>query len=400
MEQTANGTSALGARPGLVATLALAMAMSPLLVQGLTAMSPLIVAELGLSRAQFGAFATTSFLVGTLGSSLAGGLVDRADPRRAMVVLHVAGGASVVVAALAQSYAWIIVGVVISGVVLAMANPLTNRLIVAFTRTAGRGTIMGIKQAGVQMAQAFAGLVLPVLALLLGWRGSLASAAVLAMVGLLLTARYIPAATATDGALHPPRRQGRAPLPPIVWWLTGYAVLSGFALQAGNVYLPLYGYEALGLASATAGALTAVVGVVGLASRIFWGGVMERAAAPRFVLLGLAGGGALGVALIALAEVVHPALVWVGAGLFGATGLAANVVLMVVVLQVVPTESVGRATGVLSMGLFAGFTAGPVTIGVLVDATGSYRVGWGLALGAFAVCGILALIRRDWSTAD
>lgn len=400
MERTESGAPAAPVGSGFVATLALAMGMSPLLVQGLTAMSPLIVAELDLSRAQFGTFATTSFFVGTLGSSLAGALVDRADPRRAMVVLHLAAAASLVVAALAQSYAWIIVGVAISGSVLAMSNPLTNRLIVAFTPVAGRGTIMGIKQSGVQMAQAFAGLMLPVLALVLGWRGSLASAAVLAMVGLLLTARHIPAAAA-DRPPRPRRRSRRgAPLPPIVWWLTAYAVLSGFALQAGNVYLPLYGYEALGLASTTAGALTAVVGVVGLSARIFWGGVVERAGAPRTVLLGLAGGGALGVGLIALAEAVHPALVWVGAGLFGATGLAANVVLIVVVLRVVPTESVGRATGVLSMGMFGGFTAGPVTIGALVDATGSYRVGWGLALGAFLGCGLMVLVRRDWSTAD
>lgn len=400
MEQGRRDDATVAVRPGFVAALALAMGMGPLLLQSLTAMSPLVVADLGISRAQLGTLATTSFLVAAVVSGAGGGLLDRADLRRAMVALHVAGAGSVVVAALAHGYAGLVLGVAVSGAVLGMANPVTNRLIALRTPAAGRGAVMGIKQSGVQMAQAFAGVLLPVLALVLGWRGALGAATVPALLGLLLVLRHVPAGTAGSShapARREPRGQPRAGLPAVVWWLTGYAVLSGFAVQAGTLYLPLYGFEVLGLGSTAAGALTAVVGVVGLTARIVWGRVMEQAATPRSVLLVLAAGGGLGIGLVLLAEVLHPMLVWAGAVVFGATGVAANVVLMVVVLRVVPAEAVGRASGRLSMGLFGGFAVGPVAVGALVDATSDYRLGWSLALAAFLACAGLVLARRDWS---
>jgi hypothetical protein len=86
-------------------------------------------------------------------------------------------------------------------------------------------------------------------------------------------------------------------------------------------------------------------------------------------------------------------LLWVGAGLFGASGIAANVVLMVNVVRAVPVAVVGRATGVLALGLYAGFTLGPISFGALVDATDSYDVGWAAVTGTYllTICVALAM---------
>src|SRR5690606_7038648 len=121
-----------------------------------------------------------------------------------------------------------------------------------------------------------------------------------------------------------------------VWWLAAFAFLSGCALQATNVYLPLYGYQAVGLAGAAAGALTAVVGGVGLVARILWGRMVGRVPAPRAPLLVLVAGSLLGLGLILLAGTAGAALLWVGTAVFAATGIAASVVLMVTVIRVVP----------------------------------------------------------------
>lgn len=381
---------------GLVATLALAMGAGPVLVHGLTAMSPLVVADLGLTRTQFGSLATLTFLVAGLSSGLAGALVDRISERRTMVLLFVGSALTIWAAAAAPGYLWLVLAVVLSGAVQAVSNPVTNRVVSWVDDPGRRGTVLGVKQAGVQMAQASAGLVLPALALAVGWRWSLATAAAVSLAGLVLVVRHVrtPGRAAAE---HATARRPRVRLPAAVWWLAAFAFLSGCALQATNVYLPLYGYQAVGLAGAAAGALTAVVGGVGLVARILWGRMVGRVPAPRAPLLVLVAGSLLGLGLILLAETAGAALLWVGTAVFAATGIAANVVLMVTVIRVVPPALVGRATGALATGLYLGFAVGPVTFGRVVDTTGDYRAGWLGALAMLAVGGVLVLLRRDWT---
>jgi MFS family permease len=385
-----------GTPVGFMTAMALAMGIGPLLLYALTATSPRIVAELDLSRTQFGTFATTAFVAAALSSSLVGTLVDRINERVTMYLLYGGSALALWLAAAAQAYVWMLAAVVLSGGVQALSNPVTNRLIARHTPLSGRGTAIGVKQAGVQMAQAFAGFVLPALALVAGWRGALVTASVLALAGLALSALFIPGAT-TGEAARAERKNRKDRLPAAVWWLAAYALLSGFALQAANVYLPLYGYQALELPSTTAGALTGVVGVVGLVARIAWGRVVSRVDARRTVLIIVATGATVGIALILLAEVIHAGLVWVGAAVVGGTGMAANVVLMVIVLRVVSHNLVGRATGILAIGLYLGFAGGPVSFGALVDATGDYRVGWAIALVSFLIAGLLAVLGLDWA---
>lgn len=229
---------------GLVATLALAMGAGPVLVHGLTAMSPLVVADLGLTRTQFGSLATLTFLVAGLSSGLAGALVDRISERRTMVLLFVGSALTIWAAAAAPGYLWLVLAVVLSGAVQAVSNPVTNRVVSWVDDPGRRGTVLGVKQAGVQMAQASAGLVLPALALAVGWRWSLATAAAVSLAGLVLVVRHVrtPGRAAAE---HATARRPRVRLPAAVWWLAAFAFLSGCALQATNVYLPLYGYQAV-----------------------------------------------------------------------------------------------------------------------------------------------------------
>jgi MFS family permease len=356
-----------GVSAGLMASLAIAMGIGPLLVYGLTAMSPSIIDDLDLTRAQFGVFATAAFITAAICSTVFGALVDRWSVARTMVVLYAGAVASLVVAAFARSIVWLVAAVVISGAIQALSNPVTNRLIASHAAPDSRGTLVGVKQSGVQMAQALAGLAMPPLALLVTWRGSLAAGTVVALAGLALTLRYLPR-TEADG--RPVGTSGTSvtlgAIPAVVWWLAGYAMLNGVAIQATNVYLPLYGYEELGISRTVAGMLATVVGAVGLVARIWWGRTVGRAESPRISLIVLAVGATLGVGVMLLADYTANGLVWVGAALFGASGIAANVVLMVTVVRAVAPRLVGRATGVLSLGLYLGFSIGPVSFGALV----------------------------------
>ena len=383
----------LPARLGFGATLALAMGIGPLALYALSALSPFVIGDLGLTRTQFGSLATTSFAVAAVSSGLGGRAIDRVDGRRALYLLFTTSAIALAAVAAAPTYVWLLLAVAISGASQSLSNPVTNHLIAANVVPGRRGLLMGTKQSGVQMSQFVAGAALPPVALTLGWRGAAVVAVVVALLGLLLVPATVPARQLD---VHAPQAGGDIPaqkLPGSVWWLTSYAFLIGAALQATNVYMPLYAYESVGLSAAVAGTTTGVMGAIGLASRIGWGQLAERVGDPQRPLTALALGAAGGVVALAAAGPGTEALVWVGAAVHGATALAANVVVMLGVIQAAPARHVGRATGLLAVGLYLGFAAGPLAFGALADRTGGYRPGW-LVL----VCVYLAatLLIRAW----
>ena len=77
------------------------------------------------------------------------------------------------------------------------------------------------------------------------------------------------------------------------------------------------------------------------------------------------------------------ALVWVGALGVGGSATAAYAVAMLDVVRNAGDDT-GRASGLVSVGFFLGFAAGPIAFGFLTDQAG-YRAGW------IAVAGTLVL---------
>jgi predicted MFS family arabinose efflux permease len=375
------------AGPGLLVTLTTCMGIGPLLIYGLTATAPLVIEDLALSRTQFGSLAGTAFAAAALTSALIGRSVDERSERMTLATLFAGAGLALILAATAGSYLIVLLAVVVSGGAQALSNPVSNRLVAAYAPPDKRGLLMGIKQSGVQMAQLTAAITLPTMAIFLGWRGALAATATLAAVGLVVAWLTVPQRPTTES-----RPEGRVscPLPPVVWWLTAHALLSGAALQAVNVYLPLYGYEELNLSVTVAALTVAVVGGVGLIARIVWGQAADRVRSPWWPLLALSLVALASVLGIVLAgELAMPSLLWLGAVAFGASGIAANVVLMVAVVRAVPLEATGRASGVLAIGLYLGFAAGPLAFGALVDGFHSYAVAWSAVGAAYAVTVLL-----------
>lgn len=378
--------------PGLAAAMAVAMGAGPLIVYSISTLSPVLVRDLGLSSTQYGALATVNFLAAALASRQAGRVVDSTGVRLVMWWLILGAAGSVLAAAAAPGYAVLLVAVTASGVLTALSNPVTNRLAAQRVPLRHRGPVMGVKQSGVQMAQAATGLALPALAVLAGWRGAFAViAGACLLLGALLVVRYVPAEPPHTGT----RAVGTAGIPAAVWWLTAFLFLTGAALQGVNFYLPLYGYQRLDLALGTAGLLAAVVGVVGVLARIGWGTLSSRLSGTA-ALVTVSLGGAVSMTLILLAQHVHPNLVWAGAVLLGATGISANVVVMVDVLRVVGPQAIGRASGLVALGMYLGFAAGPVSVGAIVDAAGNYTWAWSGLIALYLLAAATAA-GRAWA---
>lgn len=391
------------------------MAVGPLLTHSLSAMSPLVIADLELTEAQFGLLATTTFFVAAVTAVRTGRWADRLAARTLLVVMFGGAALAMLLTAAAPGYAVLLAAMVLSGLGQVMANPATNRLIRLHVPAGRRASWLGIKQAGVQASQLVAGLTFPALGLLLGWR-----TAVLVAVGAVLlllvhgwwtvpdnhpgTPVARPSRTTSPSGTTTPFRSraagaaARPPMPGAVRAYAAAAALTGLGAQAANVYLPLYAHRELGLDVVAAGATVSVSALVGIASRVLWARVMDRPGADGFVLLaGMALGAAASAVLLILAP-LHPGLawaVWPAAVLHGGAALAVSVVVMSAAMRAVPADRVGASTGVVTMGLYAGFCAGPLALGGLLQLTGSFAVGWGVVLVCYLACAALAVLVRS-----
>lgn len=391
-------TSAAKPRVGLLVVLAAAMGVGPLLNYGLSATSPLIIASLGMSQSQFGLLAGAVFASAAVSSFSLGRLSDRASTRTQLVLIFGGTAVALVVAALSHAFWVLLVATILAGPAQSISNPTTNRVIVTRVPSHMRPGWIGVKQSGVQASQLFSGLFFPAAALWLGWQGAFGIAAMIALgllaYGFLQVPSEEPVARAAEA------RGAGGPLPFSVWLFAGFAFFSGLGMQATNVYLPLYTVRELDFPLVLAGAAAGVSGIVGVSSRILWGRRMARGARPSGLLLALALGAVVGVLCLLGAGVWHQAwLIWIGVALHGATVLGANVITNAATLVVVPAGRIGVASGVLAAGMYTGFSLGPLLMGVLADATGSYDAGW-LTVGAgYLVCAGLALwLRRYGAT--
>lgn len=373
----------------LLPLLTTAMAIGPLLTYGLSATSALVIDSLDITAAQFGMLATLTFLSAAALSLAFGRFSDRYPARTLLVTVFAGAALSFVVAALSTNYLWLLAAMALSGAAQALSNPVTNRVISEHAAPAKQSPWIGVKQSGVQASQLAAGIGCPALALAWGWRGALWVGAAIAGISTLAAWRYSPPSSepSRPSAIAPTNDTGRRSMPRAVWLFAGYAFFSGAALQATNVYLPLFAHDGMGLSLTVAGLTAAVAGAIGVTSRVGWGRALAGKTGTFVLLLILASGSTLGtIALLGAQILGWRPLLWIGVAVHGATALAANVVLMAGALRIVHPAAVGRASSVIAVGMYLGFACGPALIGVLSDVTGGFAVGWAAATGLYTVC--------------
>ena len=379
----------------LAGVLSASMGLAAFPIFGLAALSPLVVAELGISRTAFGAVSTTMFATAILVSLVIGRFVDRVGPRIVLAILYVAAAGAVLLFAQAASIGRMLAAGVIVGFAQAAANPATNAVIVRWVPARDVGMLVGIKQSGVPLTQFAAGAILAPIAALVGWRSAFLLGLLLIVPNMLLTLWVVPGSTHGPGGSGP----GWGGVPRPLRWLFACTFLLAMALQAANVYLPLFAFEAVGTSAVSAGVLVGTVGLVGMVSRVALGRLAGRHPHPvRIVALIAIVATVAVLGLIASVSLGAPVL-WVSALLFGASVFGFNVVGMTVVLQSVDRSAAGRATGAIATVMFMGFALGPITFGALVDVTDSYLVAWAFVLAACAAAALIGLreMRRSAS---
>ncbi|MFI8368336.1 MFS transporter [Streptomyces sp. NPDC085466] len=423
---------------GLTALLTTAMAFSMLQLFLLGALGPRLVDRLGVSETLLGLTTTVGFGTAAVLSPVGGRIVDRVGPRRSLVALLVLSAVALGLIGAAPGPGLLLAAVAVGGLPQALANPATNKAILASVPAPRRGAVTGTKQSGVQLGAFAAGLPLALAAGAIGWRGAVWVAAGAAVLAAVWAWRALPAdapapgegasGSAPRGATAGAKRQGAAsgsaprgattapkqpgtttatkqpgaasgaasagrrggPVP----WLAVFSLFLGAGIASVNTYLALFGARRLDMGPTVAGALVAVLGVAGIAGRVGWSRAATPGRAPWLPGL-LAGGAVVAALLLAAADRVDP-LVWVAAVAVGVFAVSGNAVSMVLVMQRSAPGRAGQDSALVAAGFFAGFAVGPPLFGLLAE-RGRYGGGWLLVAAEFAVAGAVALV---WAVRD
>lgn len=385
----------------------------PLLVYGLSASSDKIIADLGIDAAQFGLLATVCFATGAVGNATLGRLADRLTDLTLMTTIYLLGIAALVLTGLPGGYVILLIAAGLAGISQSFPNGVTNRILLERVPPRQRIGWIGVKQSGVQAAQLVASLAFPALAVWMGWRGAALIVALIPLALLVMAWRSLKAtpllpevqAQLASHTPDEPTESTEDAVPPAkksrytgtVWALAAFGLLNGIAVQATNIYLPLFAVRELGFSLVMGGVTAAVAGVVGVAARIGWGRVMATGvSAPKLLvvlaLTALTGAGAF----LGAQATGFSVLLWLAVILHGTSALGVSAVLMGALLRSTPAASVASVSGIVTAGMFTGFTLGPAGMGAIISTSGGFQLGW-IAVGVvYLGCAALALglIRR------
>lgn len=360
------------------------MATSTFMGFAFGALGPFLAADLGLSRTVVGALTSVVYAVASVGSPVAGRLVDRFGGGRVTVAVFGVWIVAALAVAAAPSLPTLLAAAALSGVPVALGNPASNQLTAAHVPGGRQGVVTGVKQSGVQLGAFAAGALLPPLAAAAGWRTAIAGTSVLGVVGLALGRPVL------RGRAVPGSAAGESPAPRL-GAMTAYAAAMGLGVGAVTAHLPLYVVSDLGGTEVTGGRVAALAGLVGVGARIAWGHAADRTGgATGATLRGLAAGAIAAMGGFAAAAVVGRWVLWPAAVLFGVTAVAWNAVGMLALVRDVDVRQAGRAAGRVLLAFNAGLLVGPVAYGAAVDLTGRTAVGWGVLAVGFAAAALVA----------
>jgi MFS family permease len=375
---------ALSARQ-VTATVTMATAVQAFTAFSLSAagvLAPAVAPELGMPVERVGLLVAIQFLAGIVSGLACANLILRYGPigtLRLAIVLAILG-----LALAAGTHVAMLIGfALMCGFAHGLVNPPTSEVLMHAAPPRMRSLIFSIKQTGVPLGMAAAGVLFPTLLLLMSWQQAVLAAAAVSVLFLLVLLPFY--------AIYDDKRdQGRerAPVPrlgfaslvePVAASLSS-PPLRSFILSAGifgfvqpcvTTYLVSYLSVDLGYSLLGAGLVFSVATLSSVFGRIAWGALSDWCGSPRRVLAGL--GIVMGLCCIAAAgfstawpaaAVVCLCTVW------GATAVGWNGVFLAEVARLAPQGQVSLATGGAQVYLFTGAVVAPPLFGLAAVAGG------------------------------
>lgn len=375
---------------GVVLALAYAMSTGGLARAAVPIVSTFLIADLGLSASQFGFSVTLMIATVAAGVPLYGQLSDRLGARAVLVWRGLTAGAALVGVATSSSYLQLLLFQALLGLAISGGVPASNRVVAEAVPIGQRGLAMGSKQAGATAGVLVAGLVLPSLTALWGWRWSVAVAGGLSALTVPAILILLPRSQITAVARGETMASWRALLGShSTRWLSAHGLTSGAGIAMVFSFLPLYAVQGVGLGPQAAGAVLSVMSVTAVISRIAWGRFSDLSGDLGRDLRLISILAVASTILIGMAAGVGAWLIWVGALAAGLSMEAWNALAGNGIISAVPVDQSGRASSVVQLAFMSGNAIGPVLFGATVDLTGSFATGWVVCAGFFTAASVV-----------
>jgi MFS family permease len=385
----------------LVTALAVTLTVQTLTAMGLAVpavLAPVAAGDFDVAPTALGRWVGFAYMMAMFAGLAGGTFVGRYGPARMhqLTVLGVALGLAIGAGA---QVSLLFLGGALLGVAHGLVNPASSVILAAASPPRIRSMVFSIKQTGVPLGGAIAGVLVPGLLLWMSW-----PAAVLALA--LGAAALLPLIALLRSVHDAPRRMERlhlrtfaAPVAevwanrPILELAAVSAVYSAIQISF-LTYLVSYLKLELGYSLVAAGVVFSVAQISGALGRVLWGVVADHWIKPRSVLAGL---GLVmvvcGGALASFSSAWPPGAVLAVCALYGATAVGWNGVFLAEVARLAPEGRVAYLTGGTQFFTFAGVLIGPPLIGAIAAAAGSYGAGF-VATAALPLLVVVPMIAR------
>lgn len=362
---------------------------------------PLLRAEFGLTNVQLGLIVSAQALSMAVFQVPAGSLVDRAGAKRILLGSLGVTSLGTALAGTAGAYPWLLAAVLLVGFGQAGFHPANYALLGSATDAGGRGRSFGVHLFAGHVGFALAPVVVGGIGVALGWRTALVAVGAVGLGYTLVVAAFLdpvhggsdggPDAAAGPADVASLLERWRGVLSPTILALLGFVFVIHFATSGVQTFMVVLFDRAYGLGTGAGNTALAVYAAMTALGVLAGGGLADRLAPRRIVVVALVAAAVLTGAGAALPiGFVGPGII-TGAAAFGGVGLCYGVALTSrdsLIDARSTDEATGKSFGFVHTGIPLGVLVGPVVFGLLIDAAGA-RVAYG---GMAALLVLAALV--------
>ncbi|MDQ3189891.1 MAG: MFS transporter [Pseudomonadota bacterium] len=368
-----------------------------------TVLAPLIGKSMDLSVTTIGLYISIVYVGSMIASVLSGPVIDAAGGTRVsqIALLICAVGLCLLSTSVVILAVW---GAFMIGLGYGPLTPASSDVLARAAPPGRMAVIYSLKQTGVPLGGVLAGLLLPVLALAIGWNWALTVVGGgCALCAVAATPYRLPLDGERSGKIQRPRI--RQALEPIASTLRN-TELKILAISSGvfsatqfclAVYLVTFLTQTLLWQIVAAGVALSATQATGAFARVFWGWVADRGAGAKRTLIVLAAAmAASALSTLVLDDTTPPLMVVALMVIFGATAGGWNGVYLATVARLAPPGQIAKVTGGTLAFTYLGIVIGPLLFGTVADWTGSFAV----AFGALAIPLSLCVVQLLWLKID
>jgi MFS family permease len=300
------------------------------------------------------------------------------------------------------------IGALLLGLGLAPNNPAGSTMLMRTAPPRHRNLIFSIRQAGVPLGGAIAGVTVAPAVVSLGFAPTAWLIAALVVFSLLAVQPFrkrldIEKGPANRGwarmFLSPSALRRSAKVirsHPSLPLITGMGISFSIAQASVQAFTATYLVTQRSKDLAEAGYFVAILLAASTLSRIILGWVADRWRRGLLLLCLLLLGASGALVLLVWSAAGPPWLLYGCVALIGATSLGWNGIYMAELARLSPPTLIGDVTSAANLFGFAGSLCGPLIFALIARHTASFDWSYLLVAGQLAACGLFVLWRRRW----